>query len=164
MQSPGRRILLSLLSVCHKGEERGRPKTPVFQHFFSSKVGQGSQLSPEHISVSRNRHLWQLSSSRSLTFVSCPEQGQLCAALCPACSWEREAMDRKPRTVFLGQTQSCFAVSCCVMAMQHSAKAETLTRWGKKLHSPQQKLLVEYAWKALALRRKGWPSAYTDAD
>lgn len=127
--------IVSLLWMHHEEEARGRHKNPVFQHFFSPKMFQQNHLSPECISVTRakprNSHWWQIYSSRFLTFVSCPEQGQLSAALCPTRSWEREGMERKPGTVFLGHVQCCFAVSCN-MGIWDSAKAETLKRKKKK--------------------------------
>lgn len=154
--------------MCDKEEGRGRHKNPVFQHFFSPKVGQRNHLSPEYISVTRaktrNGHWWQIYSSRFLTFVSCPEQGQLCAALCPTHSWEREGMERKPGTVFLGHVQCCFAVSCHIMAIRDSAKAETLRREEICTIAPAKAAGGACLESVNTTGRKGLPRVYTNAE
>lgn len=151
----------------HKEEGRGRHKNPVFQHFFSPQVGQRNHLSPEYISVTsaktRNGHWWQIYSSRFLTFVSCPEQGQLHTALCSTRSWERDGAERKPGTVFLGRAQCCFAVSYHIMGICNSAKAETLRR--EKIRT----IALAKAAGGACLEsvsktgRKGLPRVYTNA-
>jgi len=84
-------------------KRRGEEDTKILYFNISPKVEQQNHLSPEYISVSRaktrNGRWWQIYSSRFLTSVSCPEQGQLRAVLCPTRSWEREGIERKPGTV-----------------------------------------------------------------